>query len=86
MEYIPFLQMDVIDIYPQACGFLKLEHHIHSPEEKSIIERTMQYIKDRTESFDDYLPCRKKNCKLKHVQNWLNLFVGYHTSELKMVK
>jgi putative transposase len=29
---------------PQACQFLKLPHHIHSPYEKSIIiERTMQY-------------------------------------------
>jgi putative transposase len=37
--------------YPQACQFLKLHHHIHSAYEKSIIERTMQYIKDRTESF-----------------------------------
>ena len=35
--------------YPQACRFLKLKHHIHSSFEKSIIERTMQYIKDRTE-------------------------------------
>ena len=34
--------------YPQACRFLKLNHHIHSPYEKSIIERTMQCIKDRT--------------------------------------
>ena len=34
--------------YPQACRFLKLDHHIHSPYEKSITERTMQYIKDRT--------------------------------------
>ncbi len=34
--------------YPQACGFLKVDHHIHSPFEKSIIERTMQYIKDKT--------------------------------------
>jgi putative transposase len=33
--------------YPQACQFLKLNHHIHSPYEKSIIERTIQYIKDR---------------------------------------
>ena len=31
--------------YPQACRFLKLNHHIHSSYEKSIIERTMQYIK-----------------------------------------
>ncbi len=30
---------------PQACRFLKLTHHIHSSYDKSIIERTMQYIK-----------------------------------------
>jgi putative transposase len=35
--------------YPQACKFLKLKHHLHSFLEKSIIERTMQYIKDITE-------------------------------------
>ncbi len=69
--------------YPQACRFLKLTHHIHSSYEKSIIERTMQYIKDRTEEcFDDYFPCRKKKCKLEHVKNWLNLFVDYHNREL----
>ena len=72
--------------YPQACRFLNLEHHTHSSYEKSIIERTMQYIKDRTESFDDYFPCRMKNCKLKHVMNWMNLFVDHHNSELKTLK
>jgi len=72
--------------YPMACRFLKLKHHVHSPFEESIIERTMQYIKDRTESFDDYFPCRVKNCKLKHVMNWLNLFVDHHNSELKTLK
>src|SRR6478752_5146402 len=31
---------------PQACKFLKLQHHLHSTYEKSIIiERTIQYIK-----------------------------------------
>ena len=50
--------------YPQACRFLKLTHHIHSSYEKSLIERTMHHIKDRTECFDDYFPCRKKKCKL----------------------
>ena len=65
--------------YPMACQFLKLDHHIHSSYEKSIIERTMQYIKDRTESFDDYFSCcRINNCKLNHVRNWLNLFINYH--------
>ena len=72
--------------YPMACKFLRLKHHIHSPFEKSLIERTMQYIKDRTECFDDYFPCRTINCKLKHVRNWMNLFVDYHNKEIKSVK
>jgi putative transposase len=53
---------------PQAFRFLNLNHHIHSfvyNNEKSLIERTRRYLKDRTkECFDDYFPCRKKNCKL----------------------
>ncbi len=40
--------------YPQACKFLKLKHHLHSSYEKSLIEITIQYIKDRTEVFDDF--------------------------------
>ena len=71
--------------YPIACRFLRLKHHIHSSSEKSLIERTIQYIKDRIECFDDYFPCRMKNCKLKHVRNWLNLFVDYHNRELYSV-
>ena len=68
--------------YPQACKFLKLNHHIHSSYEKSIIERSMQYIKDRTECFDDYFPCRKKKCKLEHVRQWLIIFVDHYNKEL----
>ena len=68
--------------YPQACRFLKLKHHIHSFNEKSLIERTMQYIKDRTEGFDDYFPCRKNDCKLSHVRKWLNLFLDYHNMDV----
>ncbi len=68
--------------YPQACKFLKLNHHIHSFLEKSIIERTMQYIKDRTETFDDYFPCKNNKCKLKHVKQWLNLFIDQHNKEM----
>jgi putative transposase len=55
--------------YPEACRFLELEHHLHSSHEKSIIERAIQYIKDRTKCFDDYFPCRKHGCKLEHVIN-----------------
>ncbi len=53
----------------QACRFLKLKHHIHSPYEKSLIERKIQYIKDRTKCFDNCFPCGIKNCKLRHVWN-----------------
>ncbi len=68
--------------YPQTCRLLRLKHHIHSPFEKSTIERIMQYIKDRTEGFDDCFSCRKKKCKLKHVKQWLNLFLGYYNNKV----
>ena len=29
--------------YPQACNFLYLKHRLHSPLEKSLVERVMQY-------------------------------------------
>ena len=68
--------------YPQTCKFLKLKHHIHSPFEKSIIERTIQYIKAITECFDDYFPCKKNNWKLKHVKPLFYLFIDQHNEEL----
>jgi len=68
--------------YVPACKFLKLKHHINSSYEKSIIERIIQYIKDRTENFDDYFPCNKNKCKLKHVVNWFHLFVDYYNKEV----
>ena len=64
--------------YPkQACNFLHLKHRLHSPLEKSLIERVMQYFKDRTECFDDYYPCttKKNNCDLSHVYNWIKLLI-----------
>ncbi len=54
--------------YPQVCQLLKIRHHIHSLFEKRLIERTLQYIKDRTECYDDYFYCRKEKCKLGHVK------------------
>ena len=68
--------------YSYACKLLKIEHHIHSTYEKSIIERTIQYINDRTEAFDDYFPCRKDNYKLNHIKNWLKLFIDIHNKEV----
>jgi putative transposase len=65
--------------YPQACIFLNVEHHFHSLYQKSIIERTIHYMKDITECFDGYFPCKKDNdYKLKRVMNWLDCFLDMH--------
>ncbi len=61
--------------YPDACGTLGLEHRLHSSYEKSIIERTIEYFKDRTECFDDYYPCTRHGCDISHVQCWIGMFV-----------
>jgi hypothetical protein len=41
---------------PVACISLELEHRLHSPYEKSIVERTIEYLKDRADAFNDYYP------------------------------
>ena len=71
--------------YPQACNFLHLKHRLHSPLEKSLIERVMQYFKDRTETFDDYYPCTTKNnnCDLEHVYNWIKLFIYLYNAKIR---
>jgi putative transposase len=63
--------------FPDACISLGLKHRLHSSFEKSIIERAKDYVKDRTENFDDYYPCRRKrlDCKLNHIYHWFTLFI-----------
>jgi putative transposase len=70
--------------YPQACRFLKLNHHIHFlyTRLRKALLKEMQYIKDRTEIFDDYFPCKRSKCKLKHVKQWFNLFIDQHNKEI----
>jgi hypothetical protein len=43
----PYPLMEALGI-SRLCKFLKLEHHLHSTFEKGIIEKTVQYVKDRT--------------------------------------
>jgi len=67
--------------YPEACNSLGLKHIFHSSFEKSIIERAIEYVKDRTEGFDDYYPCRKSlvvDCNIVHVSQWMTLFIFLH--------
>jgi putative transposase len=60
--------------YPEACTTLGLKHRLHSTFEKSIVERAIiEYVKDRTEGFDDdYYPRIKKECNLLHVYQWMD--------------
>ncbi len=61
--------------YPEACISLGLEHRLHSPYEKNTVERTIEYLKDRTDAYDDY-PCMRVGlCNLRHVHEWLTLFI-----------
>lgn len=64
--------------YNDACRWLRLKHRVYGTELKKMMERFIQNIKDRTECFDDYFPCRKEeNCDRQHVWNWLTLFLLY---------
>ena len=42
----------------------------------------MQSIKYRIEGFDDYFPCTKIKCKLKHVIKWFELIIDYPNKEM----
>jgi putative transposase len=53
--------------HQEACNSIGFEHKLHSSYEKSIIERIVENLKDRTEDFDDYHPCMKVECQLEHV-------------------
>jgi putative transposase len=58
----------------QACNIIGLKHYLHSPFQKSLMERVNQYLKDRIGSFDDYSPCmQKEECNLLHEHNWIQL-------------
>ena len=68
---------------PQACGFLKLKYSLHSSlKRKEPWKEQLNTSKNRTDGFDDYFPCRKKKCKLKHITNWFNLFISQHNKQI----
>jgi hypothetical protein len=62
--------------YDEACKVIGLKHYLHSSIEKSLMERVNQYLKDRTESFDDYYPhvCKKRNAI------YYMYIIGYNSS------
>jgi putative transposase len=44
----------------------------------------MQYFKDRTESVDNYYPCKKDDddCNIDHVYNWIELFISMYNNTI----
>ena len=56
------LYSDGVTWYPGACSPLGLRHILHSSFGKGVRERIIEYFKDRTENFDDYYPCKHKEC------------------------
>jgi putative transposase len=70
--------------YKEACRSLKLVHRTYEFGDWffEVIERQVQFLKDRTENFDDYFPCNKKVCRLDHVWRWLNLFHLFNQEEV----
>ncbi len=69
--------------YDEACNVLRLKHYLHSPFQKSLMERVNQYFKDRIENFDDYYQCMQKDeCNLFHVHNWIQFFVSMYNDTI----
>ncbi|MEM0079427.1 MAG: DDE-type integrase/transposase/recombinase [Nitrososphaerota archaeon] len=69
--------------YSEACRRLGLSHYRYRFGDRlfQAVERAVQMLKDRTENFDDYFPCRRRECILDHVWRWLNLFQLFNQPE-----
>src|SRR5215813_6342765 len=73
---ILFILMEVPGIHNHVISWIWCINYIHHL--KSILERNIQYFKDRTEGFDHYYPCLGGNsCNLLHVHNWIKLSYPY---------
>jgi putative transposase len=53
---------DGAQYYRTACEFLNLDHDVYGLKARNLMERIIQYVKDRTRDFDDHIPCRRKKC------------------------
>jgi putative transposase len=59
---------DGAQYYRTACKFLNLDHDVYDLRLRNVMERIVQYVKDRTKDFDDYIPCRRERCDKRHAQ------------------
>jgi transposase-like protein len=72
---------DGAQYYRTACKFLNLEHDVYGLRLRNLMERIVQYVKDRTRDFDDYIPCRRGRCDKRHAQMLLSS-IGFMINEV----
>jgi putative transposase len=76
---------DGAQYYRTACKFLSLDHDVYDLRLRNLMERIVQYVKDRTKDFDDYIPCRRERCDKRHAQTLLSS-TGFMINELYLNK
>jgi transposase-like protein len=63
-----------------ACRRAGVEHVVYDRPLRNLMERMVQYLKDRTEAFDDLFPRRRARAEVEgafeHVRNWLYAFMS----------
>jgi putative transposase len=76
---------DGAQYYRTACRFLSLDHDVYGLKARNLMERIVQYVKDRTRDFDDYIPCRRRKCDKRHAQMLLSS-IGFMINEVYLNK
>ncbi|MFP3209823.1 MAG: hypothetical protein RXR82_09135 [Nitrososphaeria archaeon] len=65
-----------------ACRWAGAERAVHDRPLRNLMERMVQYVKDRTDAFDDLFPARKSRLSsrraFEHMLNWLSAFMFMH--------
>lgn len=54
---------------PEAHYSVGRSYRLHSSYKMSILERVVEYFKDKIEDFDHYYSCLKEECNLGHMYN-----------------
>jgi putative transposase len=76
---------DGAQYYRTACKFLNLDHEVYDSRLRKLMERIVQYVKDKTGDFDDYIPCRRGRCDRMHAQMLLSS-IGFMINEVFLNK
>ena len=68
--------------YSDACRWAGVEHVVYGHPLKNLMERMVQYVKDRTEAFDDLFPVGGRRLSsrraFERMLNWLSAFMFMH--------